>query len=92
MKKTNMVDCLFCFFALRKNSYFDLVKITASWNGHLKCMEILISNGGDINEKDNDGRLPFDIMSKENEIKIKEYIKKMEDEDPLLVKGVVEDF
>ena len=60
--------------------------------GNLECMKVLISNGSDINEKNNRGSTPFDLLSKENKIKIKEYIAyNAAEEDPLLVKGVVED-
>lgn len=62
----------------------------AAINGNLECMEFLISNGSNINEKNNSGMTPFDLMIEGDKIKIKEYMKKME-EDPLIVKGVVED-
>ena len=63
----------------------------AAMCGYLECMKVLIVNGANIDEKDNNGRTPFELMSEEKEIKIKEYIKEI-DEDPLLVKGVVGDF
>ena len=92
MKKINMVEHLFSYFAKRNNCYFDIVKITAATFRYLGCMKDLISNGSNVNEKNNKGKTPLDLLFEEERLVIEEYIKKMEDEDPLLVKGVVEDF
>ena len=35
--------------------YFWMFKITASANGHLECVEFLITKGADINNKDRNG-------------------------------------
>ena len=61
--------------------------------GYLECMKVLIDldeTGANINEKDNYDRSPLDYLSEKNSLIIEEYITLIKD--PLLVKGVVEDF
>ena len=78
-----------------KNEYGKTPLHFAAVCNRLECMEFLISldgTGKNINDEDINGETPLDLLSEENKIKIKECIKKMEEEDPLIVKGVVEDF